>query len=125
MVTALHRTLSLRLYARRNWLITRLSSSSPTSGILVFTTATSAAYTCVKPGDAICAFIRERMSSARPRMMFSRSSSSTICFMLGAFTLFTSPLIDFFSASHVIRWYSSDALSFTPFIICASLYGGM
>jgi len=37
--------------------------------------------------------------------------------MLGTLTLFTSPLIDFLSASHVIRWYSCDFLSFTPFII--------
>ncbi len=32
-VQAMHTTLSLRLYARRNCMITRLSSNSPISGI--------------------------------------------------------------------------------------------
>lgn len=46
------------------------SSSSPISGNLVLTTATSAAYTGVKEGDAAWDFINERQNRPRPRTRF-------------------------------------------------------
>lgn len=48
------------------------SSSSPISGNLVLTTATSAAYTGVKEGDAAWDFISERQNRPRPRTRFCR-----------------------------------------------------
>lgn len=59
----------------------RLRVSSPISGILVLTTAMSAAYTCVKLGDAICAFITERQKIPRPRTRFSENTSGMMFLM--------------------------------------------
>lgn len=46
------------------------SSSSPSSGNLVFTTATSAEYTGEKEGEASCDFMSERQNRPRPRTRF-------------------------------------------------------
>ena len=56
--------------------------------------------------------------------MFSENNSGKMCLTLEAFTLFTRPLMDFFSASQVMRWYSAPVLSACSAIICANLNGG-
>ena len=91
----------------------------------MFTTATSAANTGENCGDAIWDFITARAKRPLPLIMFSVKSSGRMFLMLDAFTLFTRPLIDFFNASHVIRWYSGPVLSVCSAIICASLKGGI
>ena len=98
--------------ARLNCRTQRLSTSSPISGNLALTTATRAAKTLLNCGEAIWAFITERASSPRPRTRFSEKSSGRTAVRLEALTLFTMPLIDFFSASHASLWYSSVDLSY-------------
>jgi len=67
------------------------------------TTATRAAYTCVKVGEAACAFMQARANRPRPRTRFSSKSSSTIIWMLLTLTLLMCPFSDFFSAFHAMR----------------------
>mmetsp|Transcript_11553 Transcript_11553/g.28291 ORF Transcript_11553/g.28291 Transcript_11553/m.28291 type:complete len:258 (-) Transcript_11553:26-799(-) len=122
---AVHTGLSLRLYERMNCRHSLCSSSSPSSGNLVLTTATSAAYTGENAGEASCDFIMERQNRPRPRTRFSRNTSASMFLMLVMLTLFTMPLIDFLRASQVRRWYSGVLLSFTSCIMRASLKGGM
>ena len=67
------------------WRTRRCSSSSPISGNLVLTTATSAANTGVYVGDAIWLFMMLRQNSPRPRTRFcatgthSRDSMGRLC----------------------------------------------
>jgi hypothetical protein len=74
---------------------------------------------------AACAFMIDRQNKPRPLTKFSPNSSGTINLMLETLTLLIRPLIDFFKASHAMRWYSLLVLS----VICAcnarSLAGGM
>jgi hypothetical protein len=74
---------------------------------------------------AACAFMIDRQNNPRPRTKFSPKSSGTIYLILETLTLLIRPLIDFFNASHAIRWYSLLVLS----VICAwsarSRAGGM
>lgn len=76
-------------------------SRRATSGNLVLMAATSAAYTCVKVGEAICAFIMALTSNPRPRIRFSLNSSITMFEMFETLTLFTIPLIDLRKTSHI------------------------
>lgn len=78
--------MSLRLNARRNWLASRVTSSSPTCGILVLMMATRAAKTGVYGSDAAWAFMIDRQKRPRPRMRFSAKSSGTTCLMLDVLT---------------------------------------
>ena len=105
--------------------IRRTSTSSPFAGIFVLMTAIIAAYTDVKMGAAACAFMDERAKRPRPRMRFSPKSSGTRFLMFDVLILLIRPLIDFFSASHVIRWYSFVFGSFTSLSMAASFAGGM
>jgi hypothetical protein len=82
-----HRTsTALPSPAARTCRIARRSTSSPSSGNLVFTTATIAAYTEVKPGDAIWLFMTERANRPRPRTRFSPNISGRMFFRLAVFT---------------------------------------
>mmetsp|Transcript_22594 Transcript_22594/g.89424 ORF Transcript_22594/g.89424 Transcript_22594/m.89424 type:complete len:204 (+) Transcript_22594:1553-2164(+) len=125
VVVAMRLVLSFLLYALRSCTMRRASSSSPTCGILVFTTAMSAAKTRVNVGDTCWAFMSALQRRPRPRMMFSRKSSSIRFMMLLVFTLLIRPLMLLRSASQVIRWYSAELLSAVCCCSCASRNGGM
>ena len=60
-----------------------------------------------------------------PLTIFSWKSSLTIFTILDTFTLFTRPLMLFFSASQAIRWNCSLVLSVIVACMARSLAGGM
>ena len=74
---------------------------------------------------ASCAFMMERHTRPRPRMRFSPKTSGRICWMLFAATLFTRPLMLFFSASHAMRCHSSLCLSSACCICFMSFFMSM
>mmetsp|Transcript_14068 Transcript_14068/g.30483 ORF Transcript_14068/g.30483 Transcript_14068/m.30483 type:complete len:252 (-) Transcript_14068:104-859(-) len=67
----------------------------------------------------------ERQNRPRPRTRFSLNTSVSTALMFLMLTLLMMPLMLFLRASHVRRWYSADARSFTSCIMRASLKGGM
>jgi hypothetical protein len=103
--------LSLRLNAFLNWTTNLLTSSSPICGSFVFTIATAAAKMGENGRDEDCAFMMLLQNRPRPRTKFSANSSGTMDLMFATLTLLMRPLMDFFNASHAIRWYSFDVLS--------------
>ena len=81
--------------------MTLCMTSLTTSGNLVLTAASRAAYTCVKVGLAIYAFMIALARSPLPRIRFSLKSSMMMLEMFETLTLLMIPLIDFLSCSHM------------------------
>jgi hypothetical protein len=104
-------TLSLRLKDRLNWLMSRVSSNSPTWGSLVLIMATRAANTGVNGSDAACAFIRDLARSPLPLIRFSANNSGTTFLIFVTLTRLTIPVKLLRSASHDKRWCSGLDLS--------------
>src|SRR5262245_38500770 len=79
----------------------------------------------VKGKLAACAFMIDLQNRPRPRIRFSENSSGTICLMFATLHLLIMPWIDFFSASHAMRWYSGVLLSVMAACMARRRAGGM
>jgi hypothetical protein len=80
------RTLSSRLNALLNWLISLTITNSPTMGSLVLIIAMRAEKTGVKGKEDAWAFMIARANRPRPRMRFSLNISGTTYLMLATLT---------------------------------------
>lgn len=126
LVVAIQTILLLRRNERLNINITLLVSRFPIYGSLVLITATKAAYTWVKFGEAIWALIIALVNNPIPLIIFSLNNYMTMFWMLVTLTLLTIPLILFLSSYHIIRWWSI-LLGSSSIIFCCialSLWGG-
>jgi hypothetical protein len=91
----------------------------------VFTIATMAAYIGVNGKLAACAFMMALQNKPLPRIKFSSNSSGTIILILATLHLLIMPCMDFFSASHAIRWNSGLDLSVIAACIALRRAGGI
>ncbi|KAE8799335.1 serine carboxypeptidase-like 50 [Hordeum vulgare] len=96
--------LSPATWARLIRITCRTRRSRPTTGILELTTATMAANTPVKAGQAAWDLSSARQSRPRPRTRFSARSSGRTWRTLAAVALLTRPVMLRLSASQVRRW---------------------